>query len=79
MRVGFNKPIKLGYVVYDYDMSSRSYYVCLWCFYPIFAAYAIAKELRLQFYGWLNRKGIMHTTTGNMARFSDIFLKENNQ
>jgi predicted MPP superfamily phosphohydrolase len=77
MKVGFNKPIKYGYTVYDYDMCSRSYHVCLWCFYPIFAAYAIAKELKHRLYTWLNKKGIMHTPECSVMTFSDLFKKQN--
>lgn len=72
MKVKFNRRIKPGYTVYEYDMDSLNYCTCLWFLYPIFATYAIVKELKYRLYHCLKVKGIMQTPEGGRMCLRDI-------
>jgi hypothetical protein len=70
------KRLPVGYVVYAYSFYSLEYHLCKWYAYPIFRLIEKAKGRRAQFYGWLNRRGIMHTPECYAMKLSDIWRTE---
>lgn len=76
MKIGFHKKIPIGYAVYGYRLESCHYEVCRWWLYPLFRTGWLCIEAKFQLYVWLNKKGIMHTSTGKAMELKDIFHKE---
>lgn len=65
----------IGRIIYDFSFNKLEFSTCPWILYPLYRCIVKLTQAKCNLYEWLNRKGVMHTPEGNIARLSDIWRK----